>query len=50
MMKEFDGHNFKNHGIITSFKVELGGNSISIEFKVVNVATDYNFLLGWNWS
>jgi hypothetical protein len=30
MLKAFDGHSFKPHGIIIAFPIELGGKAISI--------------------
>jgi hypothetical protein len=44
ILKEFDGHAFKPHGIITAFLVELCGNNISIEIEVVDASLDYNIL------
>jgi hypothetical protein len=35
MLKAFDGHIFKPHGIIVAFPIELGGKTISIEVEVV---------------
>jgi len=45
-VEKFDGHAFKAHGIIVSFIVMLGGKTISIEVKVVDVPLNYNILLG----
>jgi hypothetical protein len=46
MLKSFDGQNFKNHGIIDTFLVDLGGNIVSIEVKVVDSLLEYNILQG----
>ena len=37
------------HEIIPSLKVRLGGKTVAIEVKVVDVPLDYNLLLGRNW-
>ena len=42
MLKYFNGHYFRPHGIIPSFLVELRGKTISIEVKVVDAPLDYN--------
>ena len=49
MLTAFDGISFWPHGIIPSLKVQLGGNTITIEVEVVDAPLDYNILLGWNW-
>ena len=46
MLKAFDGHVFKPHGIIPSFPITLGGKTVIVEVEVVDVPTDYNLLLG----
>ena len=46
MLKAFDGHVFKPHGIVRSFPVMLGGKTVTVEVEVVDVAIDYNLLLG----
>ena len=48
MLTAFDGRSFRPHGILPSLKVHLGGNTIAIEVKVVDVPLDYNLLLGRN--
>jgi hypothetical protein len=40
MLKEFDGHTFNPHGIISIFPVTLGGKTISIEVEVVDAPLD----------
>ena len=49
MLTAFDGRSFRLHGILPSLKVRLGGNTVAIEVKVVDVPLDYNILLGQNW-
>ena len=46
MLKAFDGHVFKPHGIVPSFLVTLGGKTMDVEVEVVDAPIDYNFLLG----
>ena len=48
MLTAFDGRSFRLHGILTSLKVHLGGNTIHIEVKVVDAPLDYNLFLGRN--
>ena len=40
ILKEFDGHTFHPYGIISTFPIELGGKTISIEVKVVDAPID----------
>jgi hypothetical protein len=49
ILKYFDGHYFKPHGILTSLSIELGGKTVSVEVEVVDATLDYNFLLGHTW-
>jgi hypothetical protein len=49
MLKVFDSHSFKPHGIIIDFIVKLGVKTISIEVEVVDAPLDYNILLGISW-
>ena len=49
MLTNFDGRSFWLHRILPSLKVQLGGKSVAIEVKVVDVPLDYNLLLGRNW-
>lgn len=50
LLKAFDGHTFKPHGIIPTFPVELGGKTVSVEVEVVDAPINYNLLLGWSWT
>lgn len=49
MLKKFDGHVFKLHGILIGLPVEIGGKTISIYTKMIDVSLDYNLLLGNTW-
>ena len=49
VLKAFDGHVFKTHGILTALPIEIGGKIISIDAEVIDVALDYNLLLGSTW-
>ena len=42
MLAAFDGRSFQLHGTLPSLEVQLGGNIITIEVKVVDVPLDYN--------
>ena len=50
MLKAFDGHVFKTHGIVPSFPVMLGGKTVTVEVEVVDAAIDYNLLLDRSWT
>ena len=50
MLKAFDGHVFKPHGIVPSFPVTLGGKTMNVEVEVVDAPIDYNLLLGQSWT
>ena len=50
LLKDFDGHTFKPHGIVPAFPVELGGKMVTVDVEVVDAPLDYNLLLGWSWS
>ena len=50
MLKAFDGHVFKPHGIVPSFPVMLGGKTVNVEVEVVDAPIDYNLLLGRSWT
>ena len=50
MLKAFDGHVFKPHGIVPSFPVMLGGKTMNVEVEVVDAPIDYNLLLGRSWT
>ena len=49
VLKEFDGHLFTPHGILTAFPIELGGKIVTLEVEVVNAPLYYNLLLGRSW-
>jgi len=46
LLTAFDERSFRPHRIISSFSVQLGGKSISIEVEVFDMPLDYNLLLG----
>jgi hypothetical protein len=46
MLKSFDGHVFKPHGIVPTFLVTLRDKTVTVEVEVVNAPIDYNLLLG----
>ena len=50
MLKAFDGHVFKPHGIVPSFPVTLGGKTVTVEVEVLDAPIDYNLLLGQSWT
>jgi hypothetical protein len=50
LLTTFDGRSFQPHGIIPSFPVQLGGNTMSVKFEVVDASLDYNLLFGWSWT
>ena len=50
MLKAFDGHVFKLHGIVPSFPITLGGKTVNVEVEVVDAPIDYNLLLGRSWT
>jgi hypothetical protein len=45
LLKEFYGHMFQPHGIITALPIELGGKTVSIVVEVVDETLEYNLLL-----
>ena len=49
MLTAFNGRSFQLHEILPSLEFQLGGKTIMIEVKVVDVPIDYNLLLGQNW-
>ena len=49
ILKEFDGHTFHPHKVISTFPIELGAKTISVKVEVVNASIEYNFLLGHPW-
>jgi hypothetical protein len=50
MLTAFHGHSFHPHGILLSFPFQLGGNTVEVDFEVVDVPLNYNLLLGCNWT
>ena len=50
MLKFFDGHVFKPHGIVPMFPIMLRGKTVTVEVEVVNAPIDYNLLLGRSWT
>ena len=48
MLTTFDGHSFHPHDILPTFLVQLGGNTVEVDVKVVDVPLDYNLLQGNN--
>jgi hypothetical protein len=49
MLKAFDGHIFKPHGILTALPIEIGGKTVTIDVEVIDAPLDYNLLLGSTW-
>lgn len=49
MLKAFDGHVFKPHGILIAFLVEIVGKMVSIDVEVIDALWDYNLLLWRTW-
>jgi hypothetical protein len=49
LLTTFDDHLFRPRGIIPSFPMHLGGNTMCIEVEVVDASLDYNLLLGRSW-
>jgi hypothetical protein len=50
LLTAFDGRSFRPHGIVPSFPLQLGGNTMCIEVEVVDAPLDYNLLLGRSWT
>ena len=50
ILKAFDGHVFKPHGIVPAFLVMIRGKTVTVEVEVVNTPIDYNLLLGQSWT
>ena len=46
LLKAFDGHVFKPHGIIPTFPITLGGKIVTVDVEVIDTPIDYNLLLG----
>jgi hypothetical protein len=49
ILKEFDGHMFQPHGIITALPIDLGRKTVYVEVKVIDAPLEYNLLLGRTW-
>jgi hypothetical protein len=49
ILKYFDGHFIKPHGILNSLSIDIGRNIVSVEVEVVDATLDYNLLLGCTW-
>jgi len=49
ILKSFDGHFFKSHGVFPSIPIKLAGKTTFVEVEVINVNLDYNILLGHTW-
>jgi len=49
MLRLFNGHTFKLHGIIFSLPLDLGEKIVSVKVEVVDTTSDYNLFLGHNW-
>jgi hypothetical protein len=49
ILKAFDGHFFKPHGIFPSLPIELVGKTTFFKVEVINANLDYNILLGSTW-
>ena len=49
MLTVFNGRSFRQHDILPSLKVCLGGKTIAIEVEVVDAPLNYNLLLDRNW-
>ena len=50
LLNAFDGRSFRPHGIIPSFPMQLGGNTMYVEVEVVNALIHYNLMLGRIWT
>ena len=49
MLTNSNGTSFRPYGILPSLKVQFRGQTVMIEFEVVNAPLDYNLLMGRNW-
>ena len=49
MLTNSNGTSFRPYGILPSLKVQFRGQTVMIEFEVVNAPLDYNLLLDQNW-
>jgi hypothetical protein len=50
LLTTFDGRLFIPHGIIPSFPMQLGGNTMCVKVEVVDMPLDYKLLLGRSWT
>jgi len=50
MLKSFDGHASKPHGIVLVFPIMLGGKTVTVEVEVIDAPIDYNLLFGRSWT
>jgi hypothetical protein len=50
MLTAFDGNYFRTHGILPTFPVQLGKNTVEVKVEVVDAPLNYNILLGCNWN
>jgi hypothetical protein len=50
LLTTFDGCSFRPHGIVPSFPVQLGENTVCVEVEVVDAFLNYNLLLGRSWT
>jgi hypothetical protein len=50
MLKAFDGHVFKPHGIVPSFPITLGAKTVNVKVEFVDAPIDYNLLWGRSWT
>jgi hypothetical protein len=50
LLTSFDDRSFKPHGIIPSFPMYLGGETMCVEVEVVDAPLDCNLLLGRSWT
>ena len=49
LLKAFDGHIFKPHGILTALRVEIGSKTVTMDVEVIDAPLDYNIPLGRTW-
>lgn len=49
LLTTFDSHSHRQHGIIPTFPICVGGKVVNIEVEIVDTNLDYNFLSGRNW-
>ena len=49
ILKAFDGHIFKPHGILTALPIKIGSKTVTIDVEVIDSPLDYNLLFGRTW-